>query len=69
MFSFRFVCVCRFELKHLNETIDLLEKRGKVSDDKTDYEPGVLEKILMKDKKIAFNMSYDMLVAGIDTVS
>lgn len=50
----------------MGEELKRIEKEKTV---KSDNELSILEKLLKKDKQIAFSMSYDMLVAGIDTVS
>lgn len=54
----------RFQLKHINEAFRVID----ASPPKSKSEMSILEQLLLRDKKIAFSMVFDMLIAGIDTV-
>lgn len=52
-------------LKYIDAATVRLQKQGPTED----HEMGVLEKLLQIDRRVALVMCYDMLIAGVDTVS
>lgn len=52
-------------LKNIDAATVRLQKQGPTED----HEMGVLEKLLQIDRRVALVMCYDMLIAGVDTVS
>ncbi|XP_023292296.2 probable cytochrome P450 12d1 proximal, mitochondrial [Lucilia cuprina] len=55
-------------LKYVNETLKQIEEKQKNGDDNQEVY-SVLEKLLVRDEKLAVIMAMDMLIAGVDTTS
>lgn len=53
-----------FNLKHIEQVMANIDSNS----DKPDHEKSVLERLAKVDKKVAFAMAIDMIIAGIDTV-
>lgn len=54
-------------MKHIDDAVKRLEASNKLSSDRSDR--SVLEKLLEINREIAIVMAFDMLMAGVDTVS
>lgn len=53
-------------MKYIDRAIERLDAKGNSVDDSN---RSVLEKLLLIDRKVAILMAYDMILAGVDTVS